>query len=69
MQKTISIQGMNCQHCVNRVKNALNEINGVSDVVVDLKQAKAVVTLSADVSNDILKAAVEDVGYDVVDIN
>ncbi|MBB6216769.1 copper ion binding protein [Anaerosolibacter carboniphilus] len=68
MKKLMMIEGMSCGHCVNHVKNALEEIEGVSSVVVDLQGKNALVELSKDVACEILKGAVEEAGYDVVDI-
>ena len=68
MQKTISIEGMMCMHCVKHVNDALSKVSGVSSVNVSLDDKNAVVTLSTDVSDSTLKAAVENAGYDVVSI-
>ena len=64
--KTISIEGMSCGHCVNSVTEALKAVAGVTSVNVDLAGKKAVVEGTAD--DAALKAAVEDMGYDVVGI-
>mgnify|MGYP003291801149 FL=1 len=64
--KTISIEGMHCQHCVGAVTEALKAVAGVTSVTVDLEGKKAVVEGTAD--DAALKAAVEDMGYDVVGI-
>lgn len=65
--KTIAIEGMRCQHCVAAVNDALKAVAGVTSVAVDLAGKKAVVEGTA--SDADLKAAVEDVGFDVVGIN
>ncbi len=67
MEKTIKIEGMMCMHCAGRVEKALNGIDGVS-ANVDLEGKKAVVTLSADVSDETLAKAVTDAGYEVVGV-
>ncbi|WP_425446264.1 heavy-metal-associated domain-containing protein [Dethiothermospora halolimnae] len=67
MKKILFIEGMSCQHCVMAVKGELQEIDGVSTVDVDLESKTA--TLQVDgVSDDILKKAVEEAGYKVIDI-
>lgn len=66
--KTLQIEGMTCGHCQARVEKALNAIDGVQ-ATVDLASNSAVVTLSKEVANEILKKAVEDAGYEVVSIN
>lgn len=58
----LSIQGMNCQHCVNAVNEALSEVKGVEQVVsVDLDAGTAEITGDADTAA--LIAAVEEEGY------
>lgn len=66
MKKVISIEGMSCEHCVKSVTGALEAIEGVNNVVVSLDDNTA--TVETDVDNEILKNAIEDEGYDVVDI-
>jgi copper chaperone len=68
MKKLMLIEGMSCGHCVNHVKNALEDIAQVSSAVVDLESKNAVVDLKEDVDDDILKEAVEEAGYDVKEI-
>ena len=69
MQKTLNIEGMMCNHCVAHVKNALAGVDGVDSVIVSLENKNATVTLSHPVSDDVLKKAVTDEGYDVTSIN
>ena len=66
MTKTISIEGMMCMHCAARVEKALNDLPGVTATVdLDGKLATAI----GDVSDEVLRKAVTDAGYKVVDIN
>ena len=65
MEKRVVIEGMMCQHCRAHVDKALNAIPGAS-ATVDLDSKTAVVT--GDVSNDAIRAAVEEAGYQVVSI-
>lgn len=67
MKKIIEINGMMCDHCRMHVEKALNSINGVS-AKVDLANKRAEVTLSADISDDSLKKAVQDAGYEPVSV-
>ena len=69
MEKTLVIEGMACGHCVMHVKNALSKVDGVSNVEVILESKQATVTLEKEVSNDELKAVVEEAGYQVVELN
>ena len=66
MKKKISIEGMSCEHCVAHVKEALEGIDGVSTVEVNLEGKYAAV--ETDVNDEILKEAIEEEGYDVVKI-
>ena len=67
--KTIGIEGMMCGHCEMTVKNALEALDGVSSAEVSHEKGCAVVTLSGDVNDDVLKKAVEDKDYKVTSIN
>ena len=60
----IKIEGMTCNHCKVRVEKALNEVEGVTGVNVDLEGKKAVVEGNADMAA--LENAVKEAGYDVV---
>ncbi len=68
MQKTISIEGMMCGHCEATVKKSLEAIDGVEEAVASHEKNEAVVTLSKEVSDDVLKKAVEDKDYKVTEI-
>lgn len=68
MTKTLKIEGMMCQHCEARVKKALEAIEGVEEAVANHETDTAVVTLSKDVTNDVLKNAVEAQDYPVLGI-
>ncbi|MDE5873989.1 MAG: heavy metal translocating P-type ATPase, partial [Lachnospiraceae bacterium] len=65
MTKTITIEGMMCGHCEASVKKALEELDGVTEAVVSHEKGTAVVTLSNEISDDVLKKAVEDKDYTV----
>ena len=66
MKKVMKIQGMMCGHCEMHVKKALESQNGVTEAVVNHTEGTAVLTLSDDISNDVLRKAVENAGYQVV---
>ena len=66
MKKTIKIEGMMCMHCVKHVDKALNAVEGVTSVSVNLEAKNAVV--EGDVTDEALTAAIVDAGYDVVGI-
>jgi len=67
-QKTLIVEGMSCGHCSARVAKALNAIDGV-EAEVNLEKKTAKVELSKEVSNETLKRAVEEAGYQVTDID
>lgn len=63
MKKVIKIEGMMCPHCEGCVKEALKKLPGVDNAVVSHKKKNAVVGLSDDISDEVLRAAVETAGY------
>ncbi len=67
MNKTMTIEGMSCGHCSARVEQALNGLTGVK-ATVNLDTKTASIELSEEVSDEILKKAVEDAGYEVTEI-
>ncbi len=68
-KKLISVNGMMCQNCVKHVKKALEGIEGVESAEVSLENNNAVITLNGDVSDETIKAAIEDAGYEFVSAN
>ena len=68
MKKTLNVEGMMCCHCEARVKKALEAIPGVSEAVASHTDGTAVVTLTEDVADDVLKNAVEAQDYKVTGI-
>ena len=68
MEKTMQIEGMMCGHCEAAVKKALEEVPGVSEAIVSHEQGTARVVLSEEVSDEVLKKAVEDKDYKVKEI-
>ena len=68
MEKTLKIEGMMCGHCEMHTKKALEALEGVTKAEVSYKTGTAVVTLEKNISDDILKQAVVDQGYQVTDI-
>ena len=67
--KEIKIEGMSCSHCAGKVENSLKAIKGVKEANVDLESKKATVRMRTDVENEMLKNAVEELGYSVTDIS
>lgn len=68
MKKTMKIEGMMCEHCEARVKKTLEAIEGVDEAAVSHTDGTAVVTLNADVAEEVLRQAVEAQDYKVLDV-
>ena len=68
MKETVKIEGMMCGHCEANVKKALEALDAVEQAKVSHEAGTAVVTLSADVTDDVLKQAVEAQDYPVTSI-
>ncbi len=68
MEKTLNITGMMCGHCEARVKKALEAVDGVAEAIVSHEKGNAIVKLSKDVSDEVLKKAVTDQDYEVTSI-
>ena len=68
MNKTIKIEGMMCEHCEKRVKDALEKLDGVDSAVVSHESKNAVVTVNDKFSEEQAKNAIEDAGYKFIGI-
>ena len=66
-EKIISIDGMSCENCRNRVERAINKIDGAS-ARVNLRKKEAVVSLDREIDDETLKNAVESAGYKAVSV-
>ena len=69
MNKILKVEGMMCNHCVAHVTKALQGVEGVKEVTVDLKKKTATVTSDTEISNEALIAAVTEAGYEVKKIS
>lgn len=65
MKKVIHVEGMGCEKCVAHVKEALEGLDDVSSAEVSLDTNTAVITMSKDVADAAIKAAIDEAGYDV----
>lgn len=63
---TIKIKGMSCQHCVAGVTKALNGIDNITDVQVNLATGEATFNELAEVKPELIKAAISKIGFEVV---
>ena len=68
MTKTLRIEGMSCMHCAGAVTKALRAARGVSGVTVDLENKSATVETNSMVTDETLRATVDEAGYEVVEI-
>jgi len=68
MKKTMKIEGMMCGHCTGRVQKTLEAIEGVANVTMSLENKSAELVLNAEVADEILKNAVTEAGYEVLEI-
>lgn len=67
MKETIlKVKGMVCNGCENRIKNALENMEGIENVVADYTSGMVTVTANNDVSEDKMKEKIEDIGFEVV---
>ncbi len=68
MEKTLKIEGMMCEHCEATVKKALEALDAVDSAEVSHEKGTAIVTLSQDIDDALLKKAVEDKDYNLISI-
>ena len=66
--RTVHIKGMMCPHCENTVKKALESVDGISNADVSHEKGTAVITLTKDISDDIIAKNVTDKGYEFVSV-
>ncbi len=64
----VTIEGMSCNHCKNKVEVALQTIENVNKVKADLKSKQAIISSKTEVDKDNIKNIVEELGYKVIDI-
>ena len=69
MKKTLRIEGMMCQRCVAHVTKALQGMEGVTAVEVNLKKKTAIVELSMEIANDSFISVITEAGYEVKKIS
>lgn len=65
--KTFRVEGMHCEKCSNRVTEVVNDIPGVAGVV-DLKQGTVTVSYEQEVSDELIRARIQRVGYTVTEM-
>ena len=65
-KKVLNIKGMQCTGCENRVKNVLGTIDGIEEVVADFKTGIVEITSKHDISANLIKEKIEDLGFEVI---
>jgi copper chaperone len=64
--KTITVEGMSCQHCVNAIQKAVGELKGIGKVEVNLQDKKVMVEMDPQIITlETVKETIEDQGYEV----
>jgi copper chaperone CopZ len=66
MKKQIIVEGMSCAHCVRHVKEALQELEGITQIEVDLESKTA--TIEGAAEDQAIQAVIQEAGYEVVSI-
>ena len=64
----VKIEGMSCEHCANKVKNALMNIDDVKGVKVNLSKKEAIISSNNKLDKDLIKKIIEDLDYKFIDI-
>lgn len=66
MKKTFKVEGMMCEHCVMHVKKALEKIDGVTNVDVNLTNKNATIEISKEIDDSVFIDAIKDAGYNII---
>ena len=66
MASVIKVKGMSCQHCVMSVTKALNQLEGIKNVQVDLAKGEVRFDNSKEITSTRIEKAIKDAGYEVV---
>ena len=61
----LNVQGMVCEGCERRVINVLNSLEGIEKVVANHNDGTVLISLNKDVSLDLIKKTIEDIGFEV----
>ena len=68
MEKTVLIDGMQCNHCKMSVEKALNSIDGIEQAEVILEEKKAIIKCNKNIEANEIKKVIDDAGFTVIDI-
>ena len=67
-KKIITVEGMHCNHCASSVEKAVAALDGVKDAKVNLDKKICIAKLSGEISDDAVKAAIKEIGFEVTGI-
>ncbi len=68
IKKVVTIEGMMCEHCKNKVETSLSSINNVSKVKVNLKDKTATIYSTASINNEDIKKIIKELDYQIISI-
>ena len=68
IKKIVTIEGMMCEHCKNKVETSLSSINNVSKVKVNLKDKTATIYSTASINNEDIKKIIKKLDYHIISI-
>ncbi|MFZ0943444.1 MAG: heavy metal-associated domain-containing protein [Syntrophobacteraceae bacterium] len=63
--RTVRVKGMSCQHCVKTVKKTLEEIDGITNVAVDLESGEVTFEETRSVDNELMRDKIKKAGYEL----
>ncbi len=66
MATTLKVKGMSCQHCVMSVTKALNQLEGIKNVQVDLAKGEVRFDNTKEVASQRIEKVIEDTGYEII---
>jgi copper chaperone len=66
MSSVLKVKGMSCQHCVMSVTKALNQLDGIKNVQIDLAKGEVRFDNTKSVASDQIQKAITDAGYEVI---
>ena len=67
-KKTISIEGMHCEHCAKKVESTLNSIEGVDKVKVNLSKKEAIITSKVEIDNQAIQDSFKELDFTITEI-
>lgn len=67
-KKTISIEGMHCEHCAKKVESTLKSIEGVDKVKVNLSKKEAIITSKVEIDNQAIQDSFKELDFTIIEI-